>query len=94
VSRNHARRHAVNGWGANVENSRFQSEPGISVAQLGQLELRWAFGTPGVVAMFGQPTIAGGRVFIAGQNGHVYSLDMRLAATSGTTQRAQGGELR
>jgi hypothetical protein len=60
---------SFNGWGANVENWRFQSEPGISVAQLGQLELRWAFGTPGVVAMFGQPTIAGGRVFIAGQNG-------------------------
>jgi polyvinyl alcohol dehydrogenase (cytochrome) len=69
---------SFNGWGANVENWRFQPEPGISVAQLGQLELRWAFGIPGVVAMFGQPTIAGGRVFIGGQNGHVYSLDMRL----------------
>jgi polyvinyl alcohol dehydrogenase (cytochrome) len=69
---------SFNGWGANVENWRFQPEPGISVAQLGQLELRWAFGVPGVVAMFGQPTIAGGRVFVGGQNGHVYSLDMRL----------------
>jgi outer membrane protein assembly factor BamB len=67
---------SFNGWGANVEN-RFQREPGIGAAQLGQLELTWAFGFPGVVAMFGQPTIAGGRVFVGSQNGHVYSLDMR-----------------
>lgn len=71
---------SFNGWGANLENWRFQPEPGISAAQLDRLELKWAFGIPGVVAMFGQPTIAGGRVFIGGQNGHVYSLSMPMMA--------------
>jgi polyvinyl alcohol dehydrogenase (cytochrome) len=40
-----------NGWGANIENWRFQPEPGISAAQLDRLEPKWAFGIPGVVAM-------------------------------------------
>jgi polyvinyl alcohol dehydrogenase (cytochrome) len=66
---------SFNGWGANPENWRYQPEPGVSATQLQQLDLKWAFGIPGVVAMFGQPTIAGGRVFIGGQNGHVYALD-------------------
>ena len=43
--------------------------------QLQRLDVKWAFGIPGVVAMFGQPTIVGGRVFIGAQNGHVYSID-------------------
>jgi polyvinyl alcohol dehydrogenase (cytochrome) len=69
---------SFNGWGANPENWRFQAEPGVTAAQLERLELKWAFGFPGVVAMFGQPTVTGDRVFVGGQNGHVYSLDMRL----------------
>jgi polyvinyl alcohol dehydrogenase (cytochrome) len=66
---------AFNGWGANPENWRFQAEPGISATQAPRLEVKWAFGVPGVAAMFGQPTIVGGRVFFGAQNGHVYSLD-------------------
>jgi polyvinyl alcohol dehydrogenase (cytochrome) len=66
---------SFNGWGANAENWRYQAEPGISATQLQRLDVKWAFGIPGVVAMFGQPTIVGDRVFIGGQNGHVYSID-------------------
>ncbi len=66
---------SFNGWGAGVANWRYQPEPGISAAQLPRLGVAWAFGVPGVVAMFGQPTIAGGRVFMGGQNGHVYAID-------------------
>ncbi len=66
---------SFNGWGANPQNWRYQREPGISAEQLPRLELKWAFGVPGVAAMFGQPTIAGGRVFIGAQNGHVYALE-------------------
>jgi polyvinyl alcohol dehydrogenase (cytochrome) len=66
---------AFNGWGANPGNWRYQPEPGIDVEQVHRLDLKWAFGIPGVVAMFAQPTVVGGRVFIGGQNGHVYSLD-------------------
>jgi outer membrane protein assembly factor BamB len=34
-----------------------------------------SFGVPGVAAMFGQPTIVGGRVFFGARNGPVYSLE-------------------
>lgn len=66
---------SFNGWGANPENWRYQAEPGIGAEQLEQLEVKWAFGFPGAVAAFGQPTVAGNRVFVGSQNGHVYSLD-------------------
>ncbi len=66
---------SFNGWGANLENWRFQREPGIGASQLKQLDLKWAFGFPGVIAVFGQPTVIGGRVYVGSQSGHVYSLD-------------------
>ena len=66
---------SYNGWGANPENWRFQAQPGIGVAQLDRLAVKWAFGFPGAVTAFGQPTVSGGRVFVGSQNGHVYSLD-------------------
>ena len=68
---------AYNGWGANAENWRYQPSPGIAVADLSRLEVKWAFGFPGAVAAFGQPTVAGGRVFVGSQNGHVYSIDAK-----------------
>jgi len=70
---------AFNGWGANPENWRFQVDPGIDPAQFSKLQVQWAFGFPGVVAVFGQPTIAGGRVFVGTQTGHVYAIDARSA---------------
>jgi len=66
---------SYNGWGGNPENWRFQANPGISATQLSRLVVKWAFGVPGAVAMFGQPTIAGGRVFFGTQSAHVYALD-------------------
>jgi polyvinyl alcohol dehydrogenase (cytochrome) len=60
---------SFNGWGANAENWRYQADPGVSATQLQRLDVKWAFGIPGVVAMFGPPTIVGDRVFI------VYALD-------------------
>lgn len=66
---------SYNGWGANQENWRFQPDPGITAADLDRLEVKWAFGFPGAVAAFGQPTIVGGRVFVGSQNGHVYAID-------------------
>jgi polyvinyl alcohol dehydrogenase (cytochrome) len=68
---------SFNGWGGNLENWRFQPAPGLTAAELPRLELKWAFGVPGAVMMFGQPTVAAGRVFIGGQNGHVYALDQK-----------------
>ena len=66
---------SYNGWGANPENWRFQHEPGITAKNLNTLEVAWTFGFPGAVAVFGQPTVVGGRVFVGSQNGHVYAIN-------------------
>jgi polyvinyl alcohol dehydrogenase (cytochrome) len=68
---------SFNGWGVNPENWRYQTAPGIAATQLGQLDVKWAFGFPGAVVAFGQPTIVGNRVFVGSQSGHVYALDVQ-----------------
>ena len=67
-----------NGWGNDpTSNARFQpaKAAGLTAAQVPQLKLKWAFGFPGVEQTYGQPTVAGGRVFIGVETGAVYSLD-------------------
>lgn len=71
------RRAFVQRLGANVENWRFQPDPDLNASDLPRLELKWAFGVPGAIMMFAQLTVAAGRVFIGGPNGHVYALDMK-----------------
>jgi polyvinyl alcohol dehydrogenase (cytochrome) len=70
---------AWNGWGADVANTRFQpaKAAGLSVSDVPQLKLKWAFGFPNGVHAYGQPTIAGGRVFVGSDTSFVYSLDAR-----------------
>jgi polyvinyl alcohol dehydrogenase (cytochrome) len=66
------------GWGNDpMTNARFQpaKAAGLTAAQVPQLKLKWAFGFPGVEQAYGQPTIAGGRVFVGVDTGAVYSLD-------------------
>jgi polyvinyl alcohol dehydrogenase (cytochrome) len=66
-----------NGWGASITNARFQSATGAQLApnQAARLKLKWAFGFPGAKAVYGQPTVAGGRVFLGVDTGSVYSID-------------------
>jgi polyvinyl alcohol dehydrogenase (cytochrome) len=64
-----------NGWGAEVDNSRFQAKPGLSADDVPKLKLKWAFGFPGDTRATAQPTVAGGRVFVGSAAGTVYSLD-------------------
>jgi polyvinyl alcohol dehydrogenase (cytochrome) len=70
---------AWNGWGVNVEDTRFQSakDAGLTAAQVPQLKLKWAFGYPTGLSAFGQPTIVSGRVFVGSDIGYVYSLDAK-----------------
>jgi polyvinyl alcohol dehydrogenase (cytochrome) len=72
-----------NGWGADFENTRFQSAAaaGLSEDQVPKLKLKWAFGFPGEFGAFTQPTVAGGRVFASGPLGDVYSLDASTGCT-------------
>ncbi len=66
-----------NGWGANSQNTRYQSSQaaGLSADRIPQLKLKWAFGFPKGDTAYGQPTVVAGRVFIGSDNGYVYSLD-------------------
>ncbi len=68
---------AWNGWGADAGNTRFQTAraAGLSANQVPRLKLKWAFGFPTGLSAYGQPTIVSGRVFVASDNGYVYSLD-------------------
>ena len=43
--------------------------------------MKWAFGYPGASATYGQPTVAGGRLFVGSEDGTVYSLDARTGCT-------------
>jgi polyvinyl alcohol dehydrogenase (cytochrome) len=66
-----------NGWGVDSTNARFQpaKAAGLSAEQVPGLKLKWAFGFPGADAVYGQPSVAGGRVFIGVDTGTIYSLD-------------------
>src|SRR5215469_1114460 len=68
---------AWNGWGVDVSNARFQAEKAaqIPVERVPRLQLKWAFGFPDVKSVLGQPSIAGGRVFLGVDTGYVYALD-------------------
>jgi polyvinyl alcohol dehydrogenase (cytochrome) len=64
-----------NGWGNDLDNSRFQpaNAAELSPGQLPQLKLKWAFGIPYGSETSGQPSVAGGRVFFGEDNGFAYS---------------------
>ncbi len=68
---------AWNGWSPDPANTRFQPEKaaGLSAAEVPKLKLKWAFGFPNTFTANGQPTVAGGRIFVASANRKVYSLD-------------------
>ncbi len=68
-----------NGWGSDLENTRFQTEAraGLTASQTPRLKLKWAFGFPNTFVANGQPTIVGGRVFVPSANRNVYSLNAK-----------------
>ena len=60
-------------------SARFQpaAAAGLTVEQVPRLRRKWAFGFPDGSSLRGQPTVAGGRVFVGSDNGMVYALDAR-----------------
>ncbi len=62
------------GWGNDVTNQRYQKSPGIAAADVPRLKVKWAFGYDNS-GVFGQPAVAGGRLFVSTEAGKVYSLD-------------------
>ena len=64
------------GWGAAPTQQRFQpaDRARLSADAVPRLTLRWAFGFPGASAAYGQPSIAGNRLFVGSSDGTVYAL--------------------
>jgi len=69
------RRSDMDGWGIDLQNSRFQqaADGGLTAEQVPKLKLKWAFGYPGLFAADSQPVVKGGRVFVGGPFGQLYS---------------------
>jgi polyvinyl alcohol dehydrogenase (cytochrome) len=68
-----------NGWGRDLENTRFQPDPGLTAGDIPRLKVKWAFAYPGTA--YGQPVIVAGRVFIQTRTGQVMSLDAATGCT-------------
>jgi len=83
---------AWNGWGVDATNARLQSTKaaGLTAVQVPKLTLKWAFGFPGAASMYGQPTVASGRIFIGADTGYVYSLDAKTGCVFWSFQAAAG----
>jgi len=72
-----------NGWGRDLDNSRFQPAPGLKDGDVPRLKVKWAFGYRASY-IYGQPAIVGGRVYVTSSAGRVYSLDARTGCTHWT----------
>ena len=81
-----------NGWGAGVTNTRFQpaAHARLPAADVPRLRLEWAFGYPNSATAQSQPTLVGGRLFVASERGVVYALDARTGCTHWSFEAQSG----
>ncbi len=81
-----------NGFGNGAAGTRFQPAAAgkLTAADLPRLKLKWAFGYANVSSARAQPTYAGGRLFVASENGEVHALDPRTGCTYWTFKAAAG----
>lgn len=79
-----------NGWGVDVENSRFQPAQmaGIGAAQVPKLQLKWAFGFDQSPVAAAQPALFAGRLFFGSNSGAVYAADAKTGCILWTFQAA------
>ncbi len=68
-----------NGWGAGLENTRFQTSAraGLKAQDIPKLKVKWAIGIPAVSTMSGQPVVADGQLFFGTFSGLVIALDAK-----------------
>jgi len=69
-----------NGWGFDLDNSRFQPNPGIKAEDVPKLKVKWAWAHPGPMAT-GQPTIIGDRLYLTIEAGMIVSLNTQTGCT-------------
>src|SRR5262245_14288036 len=79
-----------NGWGRDLNNSRYQPDPGFTADQIPRITVKWAFGFPNAVSAWGQPTVVGGRVFLGVDTGYVYAVDAATGCVH-WSHKAQAG---
>lgn len=72
-----------NGWGADINNSRFQplEMARLTPDQVPKLRLKWAFGFPGASSAIAQPSVIGGVLFIGGADSRLHALDAKTGCT-------------
>jgi polyvinyl alcohol dehydrogenase (cytochrome) len=70
-----------NGFGNGYTNERYQKDTSINAANVAKLKLKWAFGIPDTGSAFGQPTIAGDRLYFGSGDGAVYALNRQTGCT-------------
>jgi polyvinyl alcohol dehydrogenase (cytochrome) len=63
-----------NGWGFDLDNSRFQPNPGIKAEDVPKLKVKWAWAHPGPMAT-GQPTVIGDRLYLTVEAGMIVCLN-------------------
>ena len=65
-----------NGWSPKSDNARYVPTElaGLTLAQVGKLKLKWAFGFEGDVTAFSQPTVFDGHVFVGSAGGAINAL--------------------
>jgi len=85
---------AWNGWSPGAGNTRYQSAEaaGLSIEQVRNLKLKWAFGFDGDLTSFSQPAVIGGQVFVGSSAGIVYALRSASGCIQWTFQA--GGPIR
>ncbi len=63
-------------WGYDLGNHRYNpNEKTITPANVGNLQLKWAFAFPDTGIASSQPTVIGDTVYVGSWNGNVYALD-------------------
>jgi polyvinyl alcohol dehydrogenase (cytochrome) len=80
-----------NGWGRDLDNTRYQPEPAIRASDVEKLTLKWAFGDQSGKE-FGQPTVVDGRLFISSSAGRIYALDAKTGCAYWTFDAAAGSQ--
>ena len=63
-----------NGWSNDLDNTRFQSKPGLKAEDVPKLKVKWAFAYPATMVL-GQPTIVGNRLYVTTDSGQVINLN-------------------
>jgi polyvinyl alcohol dehydrogenase (cytochrome) len=67
------------GWSTSAVNTRFQpaAYAGLSVEQVRNLKLKWAFGFDGDITAFAAPTLQNGVLFVGSASGVIYAMNAK-----------------